>query len=92
MGGNKRPAPGVVVAQGARVVDLDGPLLLAEDREHGLRYDDGDGGAAGLFDVDGDIEVTATNEGFVAAAAVAGSKVSKAKNASTMGLDGDLCE
>lgn len=32
-------APAVVVAQRASVVDLDGPLLLAEDREHGLRYD-----------------------------------------------------
>ena len=32
-------APGVLVAQGAAVTDLDGPLLLAEDRPHGLRYD-----------------------------------------------------
>ena len=32
-------APGVVVAQGAEVVDLDGPLLLDGDREHGLRYE-----------------------------------------------------
>ncbi len=32
-------APGVLVAQGARVVDLDGPLLLARDREPGLVYD-----------------------------------------------------
>jgi L-alanine-DL-glutamate epimerase-like enolase superfamily enzyme len=32
-------APGVVVAQGARVVDLDAPLLLARDREPGLIYD-----------------------------------------------------
>ncbi len=32
-------APAVVVAQQASVVDLDGPLLLAEDREYGLRYD-----------------------------------------------------
>ena len=31
-------APAVLVAQRARVVDLDGPLLLARDREHGLRY------------------------------------------------------
>jgi L-alanine-DL-glutamate epimerase-like enolase superfamily enzyme len=29
-------APAMVVAQGARVVDLDGPLLLARDREPGL--------------------------------------------------------
>lgn len=34
-------APGLLVAQGAAVVDLDGPLLLADDREHGLRYDNG---------------------------------------------------
>jgi L-alanine-DL-glutamate epimerase-like enolase superfamily enzyme len=32
-------APGVLVAQGAMVVDLDGPLLLARDRDVGLRYD-----------------------------------------------------
>jgi L-alanine-DL-glutamate epimerase-like enolase superfamily enzyme len=32
-------APAVLVAQGARVVDLDGPLLLAKDRQDGLRYD-----------------------------------------------------
>jgi len=32
-------APAVLVAQGADVVDLDGPLLLAEDRPHPLRYD-----------------------------------------------------
>ncbi|WP_207485989.1 N-acetyl-D-Glu racemase DgcA [Arenibaculum pallidiluteum] len=32
-------APGLLVAQGARFVDLDGPLLLARDREPGLRYD-----------------------------------------------------
>lgn len=32
-------APALVVAQGARVVDLDGPLLLAKDRDDGLRYD-----------------------------------------------------
>jgi L-alanine-DL-glutamate epimerase-like enolase superfamily enzyme len=33
-------APAVLVAQRARVVDLDGPLLLARDRENGLRYAD----------------------------------------------------
>ena len=33
-------APAVLVAQAARFVDLDGPLLLARDREHGLRYAD----------------------------------------------------
>lgn len=31
-------APGVIVAQGAEVVDLDAPLLLAEDRQPGLIY------------------------------------------------------
>jgi len=32
-------APATLVAQGASFVDLDGPLLLAEDRPHGLRYE-----------------------------------------------------
>ena len=32
-------APAMLLAQQARFVDLDGPLLLARDREHGLRYD-----------------------------------------------------
>jgi len=32
-------APAILVAQGARVVDLDGALLLAKDRPDGLRYD-----------------------------------------------------
>jgi L-alanine-DL-glutamate epimerase-like enolase superfamily enzyme len=32
-------APAVLLAQHARYVDLDGPLLLAHDREPGLRYD-----------------------------------------------------
>jgi len=32
-------APALLVAQQARVVDLDGALLLARDRAHGLRYD-----------------------------------------------------
>jgi L-alanine-DL-glutamate epimerase-like enolase superfamily enzyme len=32
-------APALLVAQHARVVDLDGPLLLARDREHGMRYE-----------------------------------------------------
>jgi L-Ala-D/L-Glu epimerase len=32
-------APAVLLAQGAQYVDLDGPLLLAEDRPGGLRYD-----------------------------------------------------
>jgi L-Ala-D/L-Glu epimerase len=33
-------APAILVAPGARVVDLDGPLLLAKDRPDGLRYED----------------------------------------------------
>jgi L-alanine-DL-glutamate epimerase-like enolase superfamily enzyme len=33
-------APAILLAQGARFVDLDGPLLLAKDREPGLLYDD----------------------------------------------------
>ncbi|MEM8592754.1 MAG: N-acetyl-D-Glu racemase DgcA [Pseudomonadota bacterium] len=33
-------APAVLIAQGAQVVDLDGPLLLAKDREAPLRYDE----------------------------------------------------
>jgi L-alanine-DL-glutamate epimerase-like enolase superfamily enzyme len=32
-------APAMLVAQRARVVDLDGPLLLTKDRPHGLRYE-----------------------------------------------------
>jgi len=32
-------APAMLLAQQARYVDLDGPLLLARDRETGLRYD-----------------------------------------------------
>lgn len=31
-------APAMLIAQGAEVVDLDGPLLLAADREPGLEY------------------------------------------------------
>jgi L-alanine-DL-glutamate epimerase-like enolase superfamily enzyme len=33
-------APAMLLAPSARFVDLDGPLLLARDREDGLRYDD----------------------------------------------------
>jgi len=33
-------APAMLVAQRARVVDLDGPLLLAQDRPDGLRYEE----------------------------------------------------
>lgn len=32
-------APAMLVAQYARFIDLDGPLLLARDREHGLVYE-----------------------------------------------------
>ena len=34
-------APGMVVGQLAEFVDLDGPLLHTEDREHGIEYDQG---------------------------------------------------
>ncbi|MDE0696490.1 MAG: dipeptide epimerase [Boseongicola sp.] len=34
-------APAILLAQGATVVDLDGPLLLAEDRDHALEYEGG---------------------------------------------------
>lgn len=34
-------APGMVVGQMAEYVDLDGPLLHTEDREHGIEYDRG---------------------------------------------------
>lgn len=33
-------APATLLAQGAEFVDLDGPLLLAKDREHAIRYED----------------------------------------------------
>ena len=39
VGSSLAMAPAVLVAQGAAVVDLDGPLLLAEDREHALTFD-----------------------------------------------------
>ena len=39
VGSSLAMAPAVLVAQGADVVDLDGPLLLAEDRDHPLQYD-----------------------------------------------------
>jgi L-Ala-D/L-Glu epimerase len=34
-------APAFLAAQGADWVDLDGPILLAEDREDGFRFEDG---------------------------------------------------
>ena len=40
VGSSLAMAPAVLVAQGADVVDLDGPLLLARDRAHPLHYDD----------------------------------------------------
>jgi len=40
VGSSLAMAPAVLVAQGASVVDLDGPLLLAEDREPALTYDE----------------------------------------------------
>lgn len=39
VGSSLAMAPAVLVAQGAKVVDLDGPLLLAEDREAALIFD-----------------------------------------------------
>lgn len=40
VGSSLAMAPATLVAQGAEVVDLDGPLLLAEDREDALIFDD----------------------------------------------------
>lgn len=40
VGSSLAMAPAVLLAQGAAVTDLDGPLLLAEDRDDPLRYDD----------------------------------------------------
>jgi L-alanine-DL-glutamate epimerase-like enolase superfamily enzyme len=39
-------APAVLLAQGAEVADLDGPLLLAEDRPRPLLYDHAGGPSA----------------------------------------------
>jgi L-Ala-D/L-Glu epimerase len=39
IGSSLAMAPAMLVAQGAAVTDLDGPLLLARDREHPLQYD-----------------------------------------------------
>lgn len=39
VGSSLAMAPATLVAQGAAVVDLDGPLLLAEDREESLIFD-----------------------------------------------------
>jgi L-alanine-DL-glutamate epimerase-like enolase superfamily enzyme len=40
VGSSLAMAPATLVAQGAMITDLDGPLLLAEDRDHALRYDE----------------------------------------------------
>ncbi|GGH42807.1 dipeptide epimerase [Frigidibacter albus] len=40
VGSSLAMAPAVLLAQGAGFTDLDGPLLLAEDRENVLRYDE----------------------------------------------------
>lgn len=40
VGSSLAMAPAVLVAQGASVTDLDGPLLLAEDRKDALIFDD----------------------------------------------------
>ena len=40
IGSSLAMAPAVLVAQGAVVTDLDGPLLLAEDRENALTFDE----------------------------------------------------
>jgi L-Ala-D/L-Glu epimerase len=50
VGSSLAMAPAVVLAQGAEVVDLDGPLLLAEDRAAPLRYD-----AAGVHPSDAEL-------------------------------------
>lgn len=43
-------APAVLIAQGAEWVDLDGPLLLARDRQPGLRYE-----GSSVYPPDGDL-------------------------------------
>lgn len=51
VGSSLAMAPAVLVAQGVAITDLDGPLLLAEDREAALQFD-ADGvhpAAAGLW-------------------------------------------
>lgn len=40
VGSSLAMAPAVLVAQGAMITDLDGPLLLAQDRENALQFDD----------------------------------------------------
>lgn len=40
VGSSLAMAPAVLVAQGAKITDLDGPLLLAEDRDTPLKFDE----------------------------------------------------
>ena len=40
VGSSLAMAPATLVAQGVDIVDLDGPLLLAEDRENPLHFDE----------------------------------------------------
>jgi len=40
VGSSLAMAPATIVAQGAEVVDLDGPLLLSEDRDYALQFDE----------------------------------------------------
>jgi len=40
VGSSLAMAPAVLVAQGVAIADLDGPLLLAQDRDHPLAYDE----------------------------------------------------
>lgn len=40
VGSSLAMAPAVLLAQGAAVTDLDGPLLLAKDREPSLKFDE----------------------------------------------------
>jgi L-Ala-D/L-Glu epimerase len=50
VGSSLAMAPAVLLAQGGQWTDLDGPLLLAEDRAHPLRYD-----AAGVHPSDANL-------------------------------------
>ena len=40
VGSSLAMAPAVLVAQGAAITDLDGPLLLSEDRDEPLMFDE----------------------------------------------------
>ena len=40
VGSSLAMAPATLIAQNATFVDLDGPLLLAQDRQHGLLYEE----------------------------------------------------